>query len=175
MSTESILLSLIQMDDSKIISIIRAATKSYGRILYAIINDIYESCIEDYYAGYTPTVYKRHGNIEGWNLYNAPIVSFNNGKLVFDEDPGKLEPYGGKTDKRGQVLHNVLNGLRGTGMRASQEEWPMGWYTSYPNSYSRYGIWQSSCHTIETITQDFADHVLEDTEDLFWECVGEFI
>jgi len=175
MSTESVIWSLIQMEDSKIISIIRAATRAYGKILHAIINDIYESCIEDYYAGYTPTVYKRHGNLEGFNLYSAPTVSFNNGRLIFDEDPSKLLPYSGKTDSRGEVLHNVLNGLRGTGMRESQTEWPMGWYTSYPNAYSRYGIWQSSGHTIEEITQDFANNVLDDTEDLFWECVGQFI
>lgn len=175
MPSESVLLTLIQMDDSKVVSIIRSAMKAYGKILHAIISDIYDSCIEDYYAGYVPKVYKRHGNIEGFNLYNAPTVSFNNGRLVFDEDPGKLLPYSGKTDSRGEVLDNVLNGLRGTGMRSSQEEWPMEWNTSYPNSFSKYNIWQSSGHTIEAIVQDFADNVLNDTEDLFWECVGQFI
>ena len=174
MATESTLLALVQMDDSKIISIIRSASRVYGKILYAIINDIYESCINDYYTGYIPTAYTRHGNIEGYNLYKAPTVSFNNGRLMFDEDPSKLLSYGKKTSRE-EVLHNVLNGIRGTGMRASQEEWPMAWYTSYPNAYSRYGMWQSSGHTIEEITQDFADNVLDDTEDLFWECVEQFI
>lgn len=174
MTTESVMLTLVQMDDSKIISIIRSAARVYGKILHAIVNDIYESCIHDYYSGYIPTVYTRHGNIEGYNLYSAPTVSFNNGRLMFGEDPGNLLSYGEKTSRE-EVLNNVLNGIRGTGMRASQEEWPMEWHTSYPNRYSIYGMWQSSGHTIEEITQDFADNVLDDTEDLFWECVGQFI
>jgi hypothetical protein len=173
MSVESTLLSLIQMDDGKIVSILRSAIKIYGRILYAVANDIYDSCIEDYYNGYTPKYYKRHGNIEGFNLYSARGNSLTGNRLIIDTNAGKLMPYKGNT--RDEVLFNVLNGLRGTGMRASQEEWPMNWDTSYPNSYSSYKFWYSSGHTIEDIMQDFADNVLDDTEDVFWECVAQLI
>ena len=41
MSVESTLFSLIQMDDSKIVFILRSAMKAYGKILHAIANDIY--------------------------------------------------------------------------------------------------------------------------------------
>lgn len=173
MSVESTLFSLIQMDDSKMISVLRAAIRAYGKILHAIANDIYNSCIEDYYNGYTPLVYKRHGNIEGFNLYSAAGNSLTGGRLILDTDSNKLLPY--KGNSRDEVLSNVLNGLRGTGMRASQEGWPMRWDTSYPNSYSTYTLWYSKGRTIEAIMQDFADNVLNDTEDIFWECVAQLI
>lgn len=173
MSVESTLTTLIQMDDSKIVSILRSAIKIYGKILHSVANDIYNSCIEDYYNGYTPIVYKRHGDIEGVNLYKARNNSLAGGRLIIDTNAGKLSPYKGNT--RDEVLFNVLNGLRGTGMRASQEEWPMNWDTSYPNSYSAYAFWYSSGRTIEAIMQDFADNILNDTEDLFWDCVAQLI
>ena len=173
MSVDSTLFALIQMDDSKIISILRSAVRAYGRILHEVANDIYNSCIEDYYNGYTPLVYTRHGNIEGFNLYRAGSNSLTGGRLIIDTDAGKLLPY--KGNSRDEVLFNVLNGLRGTGMRESQEDWPMNWSTSYPNSYSRYSFWYSGGDTIEDIMQDFADNILDDTEDVFWECVAELI
>ena len=173
MSTESTLLALVQMDNNKIISILRSAIRVYGRILHSIADDIYKSCIEDYYNGYTPVVYTRHGNIEGINLYKARSNSLTGGRLIIDTNAGNLSPYKGNT--RDEVLFNVLNGLRGTGMRESQEEWPMNWDTCYPNSYSKYAFWYSTGRTIEDIMQDFADNALDDTEDLFWECVAELI
>ena len=174
MSVESTMLALIQMDDSKMLSILRAAIRAYGKVLHAIANDIYNSCIEDYYSGYVPTAYTRHGNIEGFNLYSAIGNSLNGGRLIVDTDSSKLMPYSGKTS-RDEVLNNVLNGLRGTGMRKRQSEWPIRWDTCYPNSYSNYRFWYSKGHTIEDIMQDFADNVLNDTEDVFWECVEQLI
>ena len=175
MSIDSIALALFEMDKNKLSAVVKTAMRAYAKVLYAVIDDIYDSCIKDYYAGYLPTSYTRHGNIEGKNLYNAPIVSLENGDLFFDTDPYKLEPYSRTKELRGQVLHNVLNGLRGTGMRSWQEEWPMEWTTSYPNSYSKYNIWSSSCHTIATIVQDFENNVFDDTEDLFFECLEQLI
>lgn len=174
MPTESTLFKLIQMDDSKIVSILRSAIKIYGRILHAIANDIYNSCIEDYYNGYTPKYYTRHGNIEGFNLYRAGKNSLTGGRLIIDTDAGKLLPYWGKNggSKREDVLDGVLNGLRGG---PAIEGWPINWDTSYPNSYSSYSFWFSIGHTIEEIMQDFADNVLDDTEDVFWECVAQLI
>ena len=171
MSVESTLFALVQMDESKIVSVLRSAIKVYGKILYAVADDIYNSCIEDYYNGYTPSSYTRHGNIEGFNLYSAADNSLTGGRLIIDTDAKKLLPYKGKS--RDRVLSNVINGLRGTGMRKSQQDWPMNWSTSYPNSYSRYNFWYSSGDTIEDIMQDFADNVLDDTEDVFWECVEQ--
>ena len=173
MSVESTLFSLIQMNDSKIVSILRSAIKAYGKILHAIANDIYNSCIEDYYNGYTPSSYTRHGNIEGFNLYSAIDNSFTSGRLIIDTNANKLMPYRGSS--RDKVLSNVLNGLRGTGMRKAQHGWPMNWSTSYPNSYSTYAFWYSKGDTIEEIMQDFADNILDDTEDIFWECVAQLI
>ena len=169
MSVDSTLFSLIQMDDSKIVSILRSAIKVYGKMLYEVANDIYHSCIEDYYNGYTPSSYTRHGNIEGFNLYLATNNSLSGGRLIIDTNASNLKSYKGCS--RDKVLSNVLNGLRGTGLRKSQYEWPMNWSTSYPNSYSTYTFWYSRGDTIEEIMQDFVDNVLDDTEDIFWECV----
>ena len=175
MSIESIALTLFQMDDSKIAYIVKCAMRAWAKTLYAVVDDIYDSCIKDYYAGYTPTSYTRHGNIEGYNLYDAPVTSLTSGELLFDEDPYQLEPYGKTREYRPKVLHNVLNGLRGTGMRSTQEDWPMEWHTKYPNHFSKYNIWTSSGHTIKEIIRDFEDNVLDDTEDLFWGFVEQLI
>lgn len=173
MTTEGIVLELIKMDKSKRVSVLAKAIDLYFKVLLNIANDIYDSCIEDYYNGYPPTSYKRHGNIEGFNLYSAKGNSYMNGWLDIRLDENKLLPYG-KT-KKSKVLNNVLNGLRGTGLRKWQSDWPMEWSVSYPNSYSQYHIWGSRETTIAGIFDDFCENGLQDTIDIFWQCVGKLI
>ena len=174
MTPEGIILRLVKMDKRKRAQILVQAIKMYFNILLSIANDIYDSCIEDYYNGYTPISYKRHGNIEGFNLYNAGNNSYIGGRLDINIDENKLLPYSGKTTKS-KVLNNVLNGLRGTGMRKWQADWPMKWSASYPNEFSQYRIWGSYETTITGIFDDFCENVLEDTFDIFLQCVERYI
>lgn len=176
--------------ESQIREAIEGAMEEYVNIIWKTANDIYNSCIKQYYASYTPIVYKRHGNIKGSNLYRAN--SFTLGGMTLDEmnnagienllelddlvlddfndgSPEKLLKYGSKRDIRSEVLAAVLSGQRGITVRRSPRAanvWPMSWTTSYPNSYSQYNYWSSGAHTIEEIIDDFEANVIDDTSDL---------
>lgn len=171
MSKQDIVLKLLQVDRGARERILNMALDKYITILYNIANDIYDSCIEDFYAGYSPRRYTRHGNIEGFNLYRANEISFDGGYFNVKIDDEDLLPYGKKTDKS-RVLNAVMNGKRGG---SSIPGWPMKWYTSYPNRYSTQKIWQSSGRTIEDIFDDFIDNVLDDTNDIFWGIVEKYL
>lgn len=161
---------LIKLDKSKRDSALAEGIDLYLKILLNIANDIYKSCIADYYAGYTPIYYDRHKNIEGINLYSARNNKYSNFYVSISLDEDKLEPYRGKASKS-SVFNQVVSGWRGTGMRASQSEWPMPWSTSYPNSYSTHRIWYSKGSTIEEILTDFLENVTKDTSDILWQCI----
>jgi hypothetical protein len=162
-------------------------------IVWNTANDIYNSCIKQYYATYTPKVYKRHGDLKGFNLYEANGftlngMSFNdleaNGisieallesseEMILDDfnggQPENLLKYGSKRDIREEVLAAVLSGQRGITIRNSPHaefKWPRGWATSYPNKYSQYHYWSSSASTIEEIIADFEANIINDTSDL---------
>lgn len=147
------------------------AINEYVDIIWNIANDIYDSCIEQYYSTYTPKAYKRHGNIEGFNLYRAN--SFTLDDMVLEDfdggDPENLLMYGAKRDIREEVLAAVLSGKRGITVRPSPParfKWPRGWIASYPNNYSKYNYWSSSASTIEEIIDDFETNIINDTSDL---------
>lgn len=164
-----IVLKLIKMDKGRRTSIIAGAIDLYLNVLLKIANDIYASCIADYYGGYTPKYYNRHGNIEGFNLYQASNNDYSNFYLSLSIDEDKLLPYSSKKeDKRIHVLTSVLNGLRGSG---GIEGWPIGFSTSYPNNYSSYRIWSSGETTIKGILNDFSKNAMKDNIDIFWQCV----
>ena len=159
----------LQLIKGKRTAVLASGIDLYLKILLNIANDIYESCIADYYAGYSPKYYKRHGNIEGFNLYNANSNDYSNFYLGLSIEEDKLLPYSSKKgDKRGKVLRGVLNGLRGS---SGIPGWPMGWSTSYPNGYSTYRIWYSSGTTIKEILDDFSKNVTKDTSDILWQCI----
>ena len=169
MTPTQIALQLIQMDKSKRIAILASGIDLYLKVLLTIANDIYESCIADYYGGYSPTYYNRHGNIEGFNLYRANQNSYEDFYLGLNIDEDKLLPYSGKKgDKRCKVLSGVLNGLRGS---SGIPGWPIGWSTSYPNGYSTHRVWHSSGNTIKEILDDFSKNVTKDTSDILWQCI----
>ena len=170
MTPTEVALRLMKLDKNKRVSVLAGGIDLYLKVLLNVANDIYSSCIADYYGGYNPKYYNRHGNIEGINLYRASNNDYSNLYLGLNIDEDKLEPYGGKTS-RSAVLGQVLSGWRGTGMRASQEEWPMPWSTSYPNNYSTYRIWYSKGSTIEEILDDFSANVTKDTSDILWQCI----
>lgn len=165
-----IALQLVQMDKGRRTAILASAIDLYLKVLLNVANDIYESCIADYYGGYTPVSYNRHGNIEGFNLYRANSNDYSNFYLGLKIDEDKLLPYGGrKGDKRSQVLSGVLSGLRGS---SGIPGWPMSWSTSYPNGHSTYKIWSSSGSTIQEILDDFCANAMKDNMDIFWQCVA---
>ena len=165
-----IVLRLMKMNKHQYMSILAGAVDLYLKVLLNIANDIYESCIADYYGGYTPKYYNRHGNIEGFNLYQANDNDYSNFYLSMRISEDKLDPYSGKSgDKREKVLTSVLNGWRGSG---GIEGWPMIFSTSYPNNYSSYRTWYSSENTIEGIMNDFCENAVKDTKDIFWQCVA---
>lgn len=124
-------------DLSDIRDAVMDAIEEYAEIVWKTANDIYRSCIEDYYASYKPTVYKRHGFKEGKNLYQANGFTLNgmsfddleaseinietlfqsSGELILDDfnggNPEALWRYKTKEDIRAEVLKNVLSGQRG--------------------------------------------------------------
>ncbi len=179
--------------ESFVRGICKQAINEYVEIVWNTANDIYNSCIKQYYASYTPTVYKRHNHPEGKNLYQANGftlngMSFNdldaNGmsietllqsseEMILDDFNGgqseNLWKYGSKRDIREEVLAAVLSGQRGITVRPSPPakfKWPRGWVTSYPNKYSQYHYWSSSASTIEEIIADFEANIINDTSDL---------
>lgn len=174
MSKGSLWDRLMLASGSKQSRAINAAVQEYFTLLEAIASDIYDSCIKDFYRQYSPTVYKRHGSLAGRNLYQANRVSFDGDVLNFLIDEDYLEPYG-KDDKRDIVLEFVLAGLRG-GPLPRRPDWPMEWFTSYPNAYSRYrGVWKSSEIILENILDDFIDNVVDDTYQFFITYVEKYI
>lgn len=168
MTPTEIALRLIKMDKSRRTIALANGIDLYLKVLLNIANDIYASCIADYYGGYIPKYYNRHGNIEGINLYRASNNDYSNFYLGLSIEEDKLEPYGKKGDKREEVLSGVLNGLRGG---PGIPGWPMAWSTSYPNDHSSYRIWYSSGSTIEEILDDFSENVTKDTSDILWQCI----
>ena len=169
MTPTQIVLKLMKMDKGRRTAVIAGAIDLYLNVLLNIANDIYASCIADYYGGYIPRYYNRHGNIEGINLYRANNNDYSDFYLSLSIDEDKLSPYGGKGgDKREKVLRGVLNGLRGG---PNIPGWPIGWSTSYPNSYSSYRIWYSSGTTIKGILDDFSKNAMKDNINIFWQCV----
>lgn len=156
--------------------IIDNGTKDYLKFLENVAIDIYDSCIQDYYAQYKPKVYTRHGNKAGFNLYQAKDIGANDFSIKLETDPYELLPYGTAEDIRAEVLKNVMSGVRGYKERTNNTdiEWPSPWSTSYPNKYSRYSIWSSSCFTIESILDDFAANAIKDTYEMLWEFIAKY-
>lgn len=175
MAKDYVIETLLQMDQNQSHAIITNAWYDYVQRIGQIAEDIYDSCIEDYYGQYTPSVYTRHGNIEGFNLYSANDIMHNEHEIEVSLDPGNLLPYAGRRDKRAKVLASVMKGLRGARSRKTPRGWPMTWYTRYPNAYSVYSDWSSTRCTMNEIFYDFMDNVLIDTEDLFWKYVERYI
>ena len=177
-NAEQVFLRLASKPKTQRSSIIEKTFREYGNIIYAIADDIFNSCIDDYYASYTPEKYKRHGNIEGFNLYRLNNISFDGSKfqLSFDED--FLLKYGTKEDIREEVMNAVFSGQRGTTKRPSppaKHRWPMAWSTSYPNEFSQYNYWKSKYTTMDEIFYDFVNSVLDDTEDLLWNTMNKYV
>ena len=78
--------------------------------------NIYNLVIKAFYDSYTPTVYTRHGNIAGFNLYYPYGVDVSN-NIAYDLNPGKLLPYGfgdGGVERptRNYIYMLVLLGIR---------------------------------------------------------------
>lgn len=180
MDATDIALRLLDLDKSERDRILASAITDYFKVLYAIAADIYDSCIQDFYAKYTPKVYERHGNLEGENLYRANEISYEKPNLSVFIDSAQLLPYGngdvediGDTeDKRDFVLNSVMKGLRGA-KSSKLPGWPKHWYTRYPNQYStQAGVWSSSKRTINGILYDFIENVMGDTDNILWEIVA---
>lgn len=155
--------------------IVNNGMKDYLRLLENIAIDIYDSCIQDYYAQYKPEVYTRHGNKIGFNLYQAKDIWVNDFTFHLFTDSDELLPYGTEEDIREEILNNVKNGIRGYKKRtATRIEWPTGWSTSYPNKYSTYSVWSSKCITINSIFDDFSLNILKDTYEILWELIAKY-
>lgn len=170
---------LLTMDSNRANAIIDRAFRKYMNLISDIAEDIYDSCIEDYYAQYTPTKYDRHGDIAGFNLYSAKSIFFDEDANAMDLNfsPSKLLRYydGQKNrEKRDKVLRTVMDGLRGAGSRKNAG-WPQPWDTTYPNIYSRYNLWRSSGTTLDEIYDDFTDNVTSDTYGIFSEYIQELL
>lgn len=172
----AILLKLMSKDDSLIDEIIEKATREYLMFLGKIAADIYDSCIAVYYATYTPKVYDRHGKIEGFNLYSANDIRFEDDYLIGSVDAMKLLKYKGKKDKREIVLRQVMDGIRGVGSFRNPD-WPMDWteYCTYPNEFSKYSDWSSSKNTMYEIFEEFGDTIIDATSEHFWTIVRKYV
>lgn len=165
--------------------IMKQVAREYGKIIYNTADDILESCIAHYYASYTPTVYTRHGDKKGFNLYSINDISFHDGRFKIGLDSDLLLKYGTKEDIRENVMNTILAGKRGhegmnrrpapTDDKPEPDEWPMDWYTSYPNKFSQYNYWKSEYNTIDDIFYDFVQNVIDDTEDLLWSILNKYV
>lgn len=165
------------------VGIMKKVIREYGDIIYAVADDIFDSCIEDYYASYKPTKYKRHGNIIGFNLYRLNDMSFDGTEFQIGFDSDFLLKYGTKKDIREKVMNAVFAGQRGTTPRIPSstdenpdpEPWPRDWYTSYPNEFSRYAYWKSSYTTMDEIFHDFVKNAINDTKNIFWNTLNKYV
>ena len=61
------------------------AINEYVNIIVGIAKDIYDSCIAQYYASYSPIVYKRHNHPEGYNLYQANSFELSYRPILFSQ------------------------------------------------------------------------------------------
>ena len=178
MDATSVALKLLALDKGTRQTIIASAVDDYFKILYIIASDIYDSCIEDFYAKYTPKIYTRHGDLEGFNLYRANEISYENFYLNIKTDPEQLLSYGKNEDdedKREYVLDAVMKGIRGP-KKSKIPGWPKHWRTSYPNAFSEHaGLWSSSKKTLNSILEEFVDKAMTDTDDIFWGIVSKKI
>lgn len=180
MTNDSMMETLLFMDAAKRRIIIEEASKAYMNDLSDIAADIYDSCIEDYYAQYEPTHYTRHGDKKGFNLYSANNIDFDefSYNLDIDFDPNKLlRYYDGKRnrEKRDKVLNSVMAGLRGTKSRKTPPGWPQSWRTSYPNRYSKYLTWFGTGRTMNAIFTNFMDNVMNDTVNLWYDHIKKLL
>lgn len=173
MATSSIIEQLLLMDSEDSKAIVADAWYEYTRHIGEIAEDIYDSCIADYYEQYTPVKYDRHGDIAGFNLYSANDIEYNEHEIGISFEPSFLLSYGTKRDKRTAVLKAVMRGMRGVKSRKTPPGWPMSWSARYPNPHSKYRDWSSSGTTMNAIFQDFMDSVIEETEDVFWNYVSK--
>ena len=158
-------------------SIMKKVLADYGNKIYSIADDIFNSCIEDYYKD-KPKVYKRHGNIEGFNLYRLNNISFDGMDFQIGFESDFLLKYGTKEDIRAEVMDAVFSGTRGLTERNGKPVDPRrttNWKTSYPNKFSQYDYWQSEYTTMDGIFYDFVKHVIKDTKDLFWSTLGKYV
>ena len=175
MGTQHIMEQLLFKNRQSMHAIVADAWRDYMLHIGHIAEDIYDSCIQDYYTKYGPPeypkVYGRHGDKTGFNLYSANDIEYDDYDPWIKFEPSFLEEYDGKGDRRPKVLKGVMIGLRGTKSSKTPSEWPQEWFTKYPNRYSKYDDWWSSGYTIKEIFTDFMDNVLKDTEDLFWNYV----
>lgn len=177
MDLSGIALALLNMNAAQRAKVFKNAVFEYGEILSSIYNDIYESCIKVYYSSYEPSVYKRHGDLAGFNLYSGFYSGVHNLRVDAQYDSGNLLPYGRGVSSE-QVLNAVVNGQRGVKHRVvprTGSVWPKSWAVSYPNQYSQYGIWQSSGDTIESILDDFDENGVAATSEIFWSLVAQNI
>lgn len=164
--------------ESQRLSIMKKVLDEYGNLIYAIADDIFNSCIDHYYASYKPKQYKRHGNIVGFNLYRLNDISFDGNEFNIDFDSDFLLKYGTKEDIRQEVMNAVFAGQRGTTMRPSppaKNKWPMKWVTSYPNEFSQYSYWKSKYTTMDEIFGDFIQNGINDTKDIFWNTLNKYV
>ena len=175
MDASTVFLELLQISDSKKVSAVTRATTDLANLITAIYDDIYQSCIKVYYATYSPTVYKRHGNTAGFNLYSGFCSEVNNMRIDAMYMPDSLLTY--RQISTDEVLSNVINGQRGSKMRDMPKTgtWPKSWYAQYPNAYSQYDIWSSGQNTIETILDDFDNNGQEALASIFWDMIYKYI
>lgn len=171
MNPYDIMLELSNFPRSQSVSIITAALTEYANMLVDIYNDIYTSCIKVYYE-FVPTVYKRHGDIKGFNLYSGFYSQLLDLKIEASYAPENLLGYRNITTS--EVLDNVVSGQRGSKARKlSSGSWPQKWTAIYPNAYSEYNIWTSKATTIEDILSDYDANIVNDTQSIFWQIMSE--
>ena len=174
MNPSDVFAAFCSIPESKRKSALESAVREYALLLSEIYNDIYESCIKVFYSSYKPEKYKRHGDIVGFNLYSGFYSQVGDLRIEAMYVANEMLSYRGIS--REEVLNNVVNGQRGSKARDAKDgPWPRNWSTSYPNTYSKYSIWESSADTIETILDDFDNTAGEQTANIFWEILSKYI
>ena len=181
MDARAVFKAFCALPRSKRVSVIQQVGREFNFLISDIYSDIYTSCIKVYYT-YEPTVYTRHGNKEGFNLYSGFMSSVHNTRIDTMFMPNNLLAYRGVD--RVTVLEAVVGdviehrqGQRGTKKRTGtlDGDWPRKWDVTYPNAYSKYHIWTSKGGSIDEIMYDFDNNSTDVLTVVFWSMVARYI
>ena len=195
MGKQETMMKFVTLDESSRDAIIDRALDDYAEYIYHMAEDIYDSCIKDFYYKYKPIAYDRHGDLSGKNLYSGKNFVYSNLFLDIEFDPDNLLPYYKmkKTkygyvrgeleseEKRAYVLGSVMKGIRARKSSRTPPKarngatFPMKWKTSYPNNFSTMYDWISSQDTIDKIFDEFCDEVMEQTKPKFYEILAYYV
>ena len=111
---------IVKSIEKELTKIVYKTHNSVCEYILRMAENLYADSVYDYYKGYAPTMYKRHGvrphTKDGVNLYRAVNFSLKKQGSIYtylslDFNPDALEPYKGVTQE--YVFSRMYSGYRG--------------------------------------------------------------